>query len=112
METKRNGKTSTAPLGVAVPLRPLQRFLCTSCRASFTTPRNAARPRASFTDDFALEAVRMYVQGMPSYRTLSALLESRAGRPVSRMTLNRWVQQLGAAAKTPLQVSAELAPSG
>ena len=28
------------------------------------------------------------------------------------MTLNRWVQQLGAAAKTPLQVSAELAPPG
>lgn len=53
----------------------------------------------------------MYVQGMPSYRTLAALLESRAGRPVSRMTLNRWVQELGAAAKTPLQVSAELAPS-
>ena len=112
METRRNGKTSTAPLGVAGPLRPLQRFLCTSCRASFTTPRSAARPRASFTDDFALEAVRMYVQGMPSYRTLAALLESRAGRQVSRMTLNRWVQQLGAAAKTPLQVSAELAPSG
>jgi hypothetical protein len=37
---------------------------------------------------------------MPSYRTLSALLELRAGRPVSRMTLNRWVHQLGTAAKT------------
>ncbi|MDQ3573473.1 MAG: hypothetical protein M3404_00875 [Actinomycetota bacterium] len=29
---------------------------------------------------------------------------------MSRTTLNRWVQQLGAAAKTPLEVSAELAP--
>jgi transposase-like protein len=110
LETKRNGKTSTAPVGVSGPLRPLQRFLCTSCSTSFTTARSAARRGSSFTDDFALEAVRLYVQGLPSYRTLAALLESRAGRPVSRMTLNRWVQQLGAAAKTPLQVSAELAP--
>ncbi len=54
--------------------------------------------------------MRLYVQGLPSYRTLAALLEPRAGRAVSRVTLNRWVQQLGAAAKTPLQVSAELAP--
>jgi transposase-like protein len=110
LETKRNGKTSTAPVGVSAPLRPLQRFLCTTCSTSFTSARTAARRGASFTDDFAIEAVRLYVQGLPSYRTLAALLESRAGRPVSRMTLNRWVHQLGAAAKTPLQVSAELAP--
>jgi transposase-like protein len=110
LETKRNGKTSTSPLGVSGPLMPLQRFLCTSCSTSFTTARTAARRGASFTDGFAIEAVRLYVQGMPSYRTLAALLEPRVGRPVSRMTLNRWVQQLGAAAKTPLQVSAELAP--
>ena len=91
LETKRNGKTTTAPVGVSGPLRPLQRFLCTECKTSFTAARNAARHRASFTDDFVLEAVRMYVQGMPSYRTLAALLELRVGRPISRMTLNRWV---------------------
>lgn len=50
------------------------------------------------------------MQGLPLYRTLARLLEPRAGRPVSRTTLNRWVQRLGAAAKTPLQVSAELSP--
>jgi len=110
LETKRNGKTTTAPVGVSGPLRPLQRFLCTRCRTSFTTARAAARRGSSFTDDFALEAVRLYVQGLPSYRTLAALLEPKAGRPVSRMTLNRWVHELGAAAKTPLQVSAELEP--
>ncbi len=108
LETKRNGKTSSAPVGVSGPLRPLQRFLCTNCATSFTSARTAARRGASFTDDFVLEAVRLYVQGLPSYRTLAALLELRAGRPVSRMTLNRWVHRLGAAAKTPLEVSAEL----
>ena len=110
LETKRNGKTSSAPVGVSGPLRPLQRFLCTNCATSFTSARTAARRGASFTDDFVLEAVRLYVQGLPSYRTLAALLELRAGRPVSRMTLNRWVHRLGAAAKTPLEVSAELSP--
>ncbi|MGH2578918.1 MAG: hypothetical protein ACRDG9_14395, partial [Actinomycetota bacterium] len=54
------------------------------------------------------EAVRLYVQGLPSYRVLSVLLEQRLGRPVGRITLNRWVDGLGARAKTPLQVSAEL----
>jgi hypothetical protein len=56
--------------------------------------------------------VRLYVQGLPSYRTLAALLEPRAGRPVSRVTLNRWVHRIGASAKTPLEVSADLAPPG
>ncbi len=81
LETKRNGKTSTAPMGVNGPLRPLQRFLCANCGTSFTTPRSAAGRGASFTDDFALEAVRLYVQGMPSYRTLASLLEPRAAGP-------------------------------
>jgi len=95
LETKRNGKTTTAPVGVSGQLRPLQRFLCTMCKTSFTAERNAARPRASFTDEFVLEAVRMYVQGMPSYRTLAALLEPRVGRSISRMTL----KPMGAAAR-------------
>lgn len=54
----------------------------------------------------------MYVQGLTSYRTLAALLEPRIGRPVSRFTINAWVDAAGAAAKTPLQMSAELAPPG
>ena len=58
------------------------------------------------------EAVRLYVQGLPSYRVLSVLLGQRLGRPVGRMTLNRWVDGLGALAKTPLEVSAELRPPG
>jgi len=58
------------------------------------------------------EAVRLYVQGLPSYRILALLLEPRLGRPVGRITLNRWVDRLGAQAKTPLEVSAELRPPG
>lgn len=74
--------------------------------------RRTAREGARFTDEVVSEAVRLYVQGLPSYRTLSNLLEVRVGRPVSRMTINRWVDRAGAAAKTPLEVSAELAPCG
>lgn len=73
--------------------------------------RRTAREGAQFTDEVVSEAVRLYVQGLPSYRTLSSLLESRVGRPVSRMTISRWVDRAGAAAKTPLEVSAELTPS-
>lgn len=58
------------------------------------------------------EAVRLYVQGLPSYRVLAVLLEPRLGRSVGRITLNRWVDELGGRAKTPLQVSAELRPPG
>ncbi|MGH2692277.1 MAG: hypothetical protein ACRDHM_07205 [Actinomycetota bacterium] len=57
-----------------------------------------------------MESVRQYVQGLSSYRTLAVLMERRIGRPVSRMTLNEWVHECGGAAKTPLQVSVELAP--
>jgi hypothetical protein len=52
------------------------------------------------------------VQGLPSYRILAVLLEPRLGRPVGRITLNRWVDTLGAAAMTPLEVSAKLRPPG
>lgn len=99
-------------MGVTGALKPLQRFLCTVCGASFTMGRRGAQSGSAFTDGFVLEAVRLYVQGLPSYRTLSTLLELRAGRPVSRMTLNRWVREVGDAAKTPLEVSAELDPRG
>lgn len=50
------------------------------------------------------------MQGLPSYRILAVLLEQRLGRPVGRITLNRWVDSLGGRAKTPLEVSAELRP--
>lgn len=56
--------------------------------------------------------MRLYVQGLPSCRVLSVLLEQRLGRPVGRFTLNRWVDRLGGRAKTPLEVSAELRPPG
>jgi len=112
LETKRNGKTASAPVGRSGRLKPLQRFVCSACGASFSALRRAAKPGASFTEDFALEAVRLYVQGLPSYRTLARLLEPQAGRPVSRTTINRWVHELAATAKTPLQVSIELAPPG
>ncbi|MGH2577704.1 MAG: hypothetical protein ACRDG9_08160, partial [Actinomycetota bacterium] len=56
--------------------------------------------------------MRLYVQGLPSYRVLSVLLEQRLGRPVGRFTLNGWVDEFGARAKTPVEVSAELRPAG
>lgn len=41
---------------------------------------------------------------------LSVLLESRLEARISPVTLNRWVDQAGEQAKTPLEVSAELRP--
>jgi transposase-like protein len=92
------------------PLQPLQRFVCNACRATFTFERKNARPRARFTDDVVEEAVRIYVQGLSSYRVLATMLEHRLGVSVSRFTLNSWVLELGARAKTPLDVSIKLAP--
>lgn len=57
-----------------------------------------------------MEAVRIYIQGLPSYRVLAALLESRVGQSVGRVTINNWVLDLGEQAKTPLEVSNELKP--
>lgn len=110
MNTKRKGKTAAAPATLGDPLKPLQRFLCKRCGSSFTFARKATRPRTQFSDDVVQEAVRFYVQGLSSYRVLSALIEDRLARPVSRFTLNNWVRELGARAKTPLEVSFELAP--
>ena len=111
MDTKRNGKSTGRPTRLNdTPVAPLQRFLCRDCGRSFTTGRQTARRGSQFADEVAREAVRLYVQGLPSYRTLATLLEARIGRSVSRFTLNRWVDTAGAAAKTPLMVSAELAP--
>ena len=84
--------------------------MCRDCGRTFTPPRRAAGERARFADDVVEEAVRLYVQGLSSYRILSVLLEQRLGRPVGRFTLNGWVDDLGGRAKTPLEVSAELRP--
>jgi transposase-like protein len=106
----RRGKTGSAPAGLDGNLKPLQRFWCSSCRSSFTCPRKTARAGARFADNVVEEAVRIYVQGLSSYRVLAAMLEHRLGVSVSRFTLNSWVLELGARAKTPLEVSVELAP--
>jgi transposase-like protein len=110
LDTKRKGWTTTAPTALRGQLEPLQRFLCRTCRRSFTSPRKTARPRASFADDVVLEAVRLYVQALTSYRVLAALLERRLGRSISRFTLNTWVDEIGGRAKTTLEVSQELRP--
>lgn len=98
------------PTGLYGPAPPLQRFSCNSCGTTFTPQRKSARVGARFTDDVIEEAVRLYVQGLSSYRVLAVMLEQRLGRPVSRFTLNGWVQELGERAKTPLEVSMELQP--
>lgn len=110
LDTKRNGATRSAPRGLKGPGRPLQRFLCRGCSKSFTLGRRAAAPRARFSDDVIFEAVRLYIQGLSSYRSLSTLMGQRLGVPISPITLNEWVAEAGGAAKTPLEVSAELAP--
>jgi transposase-like protein len=58
-----------------------------------------------------MEAVRIYVQGLASYRVVASMLEHRLGRSVSRVTLNNWVSEVGAQVKTPLEVSIELRPT-
>lgn len=112
LETKRNGTARAAPRGLRGAGRPLQRFFCRGCSTSFTLGRRAAGARARFSDDVIFEAVRLYIQGLSSYRSLSTLMSQRLGVSVSRITLNEWVAEAGGAAKTPLEVSAELAPPG
>ena len=70
-------------MGRAGPIKPLQRFLCMGCGASFTFERKSARPRARFTEEVVEEAVRLYIQGLSSYRVLAVMLEQRLGRSVS-----------------------------
>jgi transposase-like protein len=84
----RRGKTGSAPAGLDGNLKPLQRFWCSSCRSSFTCPRKTTRAGARFADNVVEEAVRIYVQGLSSYRVLAAMLEHRLGVSVSRFTLN------------------------
>lgn len=110
LDTKRKGTTGASPTTLSGQLKPLQRFFCKSCQRSFTLRRTAARSRASFADDVMREAVRLYVQGLISYRVLAILLERRLGRSVSRYILNSWVDEIGGRAKTPLEVSRELCP--
>lgn len=110
LETKRKGMASTAPRGVGGPLKPLRRFLCRGCGRSFTLGRDAALARSRYTREVKAETVRLYVEGLASYRVLSRLMAARVGELISPVTLNRWVLETAQAAKTPLQVSAELAP--
>jgi len=102
--------TQSAPTALSGSLKPLQRFACKSCKSSFTYGRNKARTRAKFADDVVLEAVRVYIQGLTSYRVLASLVEARVGRSVGRVTINNWLHDLGGRAKTPLETSIELQP--
>ena len=56
------------------------------------------------------EAVTSYVEGNGSYRNLARMLSRRLDRELSPTTINEWVAAAGAGAKTPLEVSRELAP--
>ncbi|MDQ3766414.1 MAG: transposase [Actinomycetota bacterium] len=106
----RRGKTRSSPTSLNSSLKPLQRFSCRDCDKTFTSERKVARPRARFSDAVVIEAVRLYVQGLSSYRVLASMLEQRLGRSVSRFTLNSWVSELGGQAKSPLEASIELRP--
>ncbi|MGH2790377.1 MAG: transposase [Actinomycetota bacterium] len=98
------------PIGLRGPVTPLQRFSCKSCGATITPQRKSAGVGARFSDAVIEESVRLYIQGLSSYRVLAVMLEQRFGRSLSRVTLNGWVQELGERAKTPLEVSIELQP--
>ena len=112
LSTKRNGKTRSTPQGFDGPGRPLQRFICNDCRKTFTSGRTAARPGARFTVEVVREAVRRYVQGLTSYRTLAVMLSRQLDVSVSRFTLNSWVDEAGGQAPTPLEVLGPAAPAG
>jgi transposase-like protein len=105
------GQTRSSPTTLGGSLRSLKRYSCKDCGDTFTSERKVARPGARFSDSVVMEGVRLYVQGLSSYRVLASMLEQRLGRSVSRFTLNNWVSDLGAQAKTALEVSIELRPT-
>jgi len=108
----RRGKTRSSPTGLDGSLKPLQRFSCRSCDSTFTSERKTARPRAGFSDAVGLEAVRLYVQGLTSYRVLASMLEQRLGRSVSALHLERLGDRAGRSGQDPARgvpgVGAEL----
>lgn len=109
LNTKRNG-TRESP-GSEESRR--RRFWCHDCCRSFgwDTPSDAAgvQSRVRFPPR-KLEATRLYVEGLSSYRILSRILTGY-GIEASAMTLNRWVLEVARAARTPLEVSAQVAAS-
>ncbi len=85
----RRGKTSSSPTSLDGSLKPLQRFSCRDCGSTFTFERKVARPRAGFSDAVVMEAVRLYVQGLSSYRVLASMLEQRLNSSPSFVTVTR-----------------------
>ncbi len=57
-----------------------------------------------------VEAVRICVQGLSSYRVAATLLGDRLGVRLSPFTVNRWVDDAGGRAMRPVEVSALLSP--
>ena len=112
LSTKRNGKTRSTPQGLDGPTKPVQRFICNDCRKTFTSGRTVARPGARFTVEVVHDAARRYVQGLSSYRTLATMLSRQLDVSVSPRMLNRWVDETGGQAPTPLEMSARLQPPG
>lgn len=110
LDTKRNGKTTSAPTGLRGPKKPLQRFWCHSCQRTFTSGRGSTPPGARFGADVVDELVAAYVEGLGSYRNLARTYRRRLPRDLSRFSINRWVAAAGAAAMTPLEMSQRLAP--
>jgi transposase-like protein len=112
LETKRHGRSGPGPVGWdGRRSAGLQRFWCHRCAKTFTFGRPSTRSGRRFNDEVALEAARLYVQGLVSYRTLSTLVSDRVGRRVSRVTLNSWVDDLGSRALTALELSGLLSPT-
>jgi transposase-like protein len=72
--------------------------------------RRSIPARRRFSGEVALEAGRLYVQGLSSYRTLATLVSDQVGRPVAKSTLNGWVDELGGRALSAVELSRVLAP--
>lgn len=57
------------------------------------------------------EGTRLYVEGLTPYRRIASMLSQRVGHPISARAINTWVEAMGAAARSPLEMSARLRPT-
>lgn len=71
----------------------------------------SATKHARYSWELQATAVRLYVGALPSYRRLAAASDDILGASVASRTLNRWVDQFGANALTPLEMSIRFRPT-
>ena len=85
--------------------RKVQRYLCQQCGQSFTLRRQKHK---RYTRQFAVEVTRRHVEERVSYRVLAKRYRETLGVRVSATSLQRMVDEIGRACKTPAEMSREL----